>query len=134
MSFPKGTLGLGTVFGYSTSSATGPFTNIASIVGIKPPGVSWGEAETTTFADTIEQFIVGLAKGKDATLKLLYITTQTATVYPLCGTPLYFQITLPDTHTIQWSGFIKDYQPDTPLKEGITEEVQIKTTSKPIYT
>lgn len=130
---PNGTLGKGTTLGHSTTQG-GTYTAFANITKqIKPPGAKVGSAETTCFGDDSEQFIPGWINGGEASFTLLYITAQTSSAFALLGTDLWFQITLPDTHTWTFQGFIDEYAPGVPMKEGITEDVKIKVTGKPIY-
>lgn len=132
MSSPLGTLGKGTTIGHASAQA-GPFTAFAKVMGVKPPPTKVGKAETTCFDDAAEQFIPAFISAGEGEFKLLYQTATTTTAYALVGVLTWFQITLPDTHTWTFQGFIDDYAPDVPLKEGIVENVKITVTGQPVY-
>jgi len=45
-----------------------------------------------------------------------------------------WKITLPDTHAWIGAGFISQYEPTVPLKQGVTEKIKITPTGKWVYT
>lgn len=135
MPAPFGTLGKGTTIGYASSQG-GPFTAFVKIRGrapIKPPATKVGKAETTSFDDTSEQYIPGWISASDASFVFLYQNSSTSVAFPQLGTVQWFQVTLPDTHTWTFQGFISEYDPEVPMKEEVYESLKITVTGKPIY-
>lgn len=126
-------IGKGTTLGYSAFPTPSTYTPVAKIKDVAPPKQSVSNAEVTAHDDDSDQNIPGWLSGGEATFEVIYLTATTTALAPLIGVLKSWQITLSDTHTWTFSGYINAYEPNTPLKQGITEKIKIKVTGKPVY-
>lgn len=124
---PSGLLSKNATLGYSTSG-TNPitYTNLPDLQSI---GELFGDAESvevTTLADSRRRYIKGLADSQSVECTFLYANgTATDSFRVLKGyddssTLLYFQIALPDTTKISFSGYVSVKLNEVAVGEALT--------------
>jgi tRNA U34 5-methylaminomethyl-2-thiouridine-forming methyltransferase MnmC len=127
-------IGKGSTISYSAWPTPATYTTVAKIKDFKPSAPEVGKAEVTAFDDDSEQQIAAWWKQGDAEFELIYLTASTTALQALIGVMQTWKITLPDTHAWIGAGFISQYEPTVPLKQGVTEKIKITPTGKWVYT
>lgn len=134
MSATAAIIGYGTTLGYSTVGAN-TYTTLAEVLDFKPPATKVGKAEATHYTsdNEYEEHIPGFKSVSDAEFEVNYKTATTAALEPLIGITKDWKCTLPDTHTVTFSGWISDDGIQLPNKKTATQKVKITVTGPVTY-
>jgi predicted secreted protein len=106
-------IGFGAVFSIGATIA-GPFTAVAEVTQITPPGMSRDAVEVTHLTSLGEwkQFIAGLKDGGEAQLTFNYVAAANDAILTAfnANTGAY-QITFPNGVMMRFAGFFTGYTP-----------------------
>lgn len=136
MSATAGIIGKGTTLGFGVV-ASGTYVTIAEVVDVKAPEISVARVDFTNYESpnsTIETLPSGWLEVGDTDVDLTYTHAQKAALDAIIGVLKDFKITLPNTKTIVFTGFISKAGVEIPLKDRIKAPYTVSATTKPIYT
>lgn len=124
---PSGLLSKNAKLGYSTSGSSPiTYTNLPDLQSI---GELFGDAESvevTTLADSRRRYIKGLADSQSVECTFLYANSAATDSFRVLkgyddsSTQLYFQIELPDTTKIAFSGYVSVKLNEVAVGEALT--------------
>ena len=126
-----GQSGFGTTLGGSTAGAIGEITAISL------PGYERTAIDITTMASVAgwREFVGGLMDAGEITLTVWYTNALCTVVAGLIDNVAEtWTITLPDTHTWACSGFVTSLGGDSPMDDGVVQNITIKLSGQPTYT
>lgn len=106
-------IGHGASFGIGTVIA-GPFTAVAEVTNITPPGMSRDAVEVTHLASPSmwKQFIAGLKDAGEAQLTLNFVPSATDVLLTAFNAETgAYQITFPNGVMMRFAGFFTAYTP-----------------------
>jgi hypothetical protein len=98
-------IGKGSVLAY-TDISPGAYTTVTGMINSNFPTLTISKHDVTTSADTSRQRIQGWKDADDPSFTLLYDKTNYNTIQGLLGTSKTWRITLPDSSTAVFTGFI----------------------------
>src|SRR4051812_25608826 len=136
MSATAGQIGYGFAISHATTLA-GTYTALAEVTDIKPPKVTTENVkiQRNDSPDLFGEKIPGWKDASDCELTLVYAKTQTAAIYALQSTPLFWKFIKPDgTSTGAFYGFISEIGDETPLKDKMTNTVKITVSGAYAFT
>jgi hypothetical protein len=136
MSASAAIIGNGTTIGYQVYPASGSsYTTLGELVDTNTPGEKVDDVEVTNYTspNTHKEFRPGWIEGEDVELETNYLTADQVVVNGIVGVMKTWRITLPDTHTWTWSGYINKRSNAVPNKDKINQKIGIKVADKPIY-
>lgn len=134
MAAGTGTSGFGTIFKYGDTS---PASNaLAEIRDVGGPSFSVGVVDIThqTSPDGFREKKPGLGDGGEVTVQVIHNHTDVNALYGLLRVTKYFQILMPDTHKMDFSGHITGMSHTYPLEDVIVMDVTIAVNGKAAYT
>lgn len=131
-------IGHGITFKINNESAV--LTAIGEITSVTPPGISRDAIDATHSAspDGYREFIGGLKDGGEATAELNFVPGSTGHALLLAqfgaDIPSVCEIEFPDGSTFDFSAWLSNYEPETPVEDKMTATVTFKVTGKPTFT
>lgn len=132
------------IIGYDTAYAIhdgedpGAFDTIAEVISITPPNEQADDVEATHFksANRTREYIAGLIEPGEASFDINWIPGDaTATIIldlKASGDIRQHRITWPNATTWTFSGYIKGFEPQSPIDDRMTATVTIKVTSSTV--
>lgn len=128
-------IGFGTELSYATT-AGGSYTAVAQVADITGPSITVPGVKITNNDSTnsAQEKICGLLDAGKMTVKLIYLKTETATLYGLIRANRFWKIAFPDSSTWVCEGFITSFPTALPQEDVITHEIEIELTGKPTWT
>jgi predicted secreted protein len=128
------TLGYGITVSRFNGTSYVPF---AEIVDVTPPNVSRDSIGVSHHGSPggYKEFIPGLRDGGEISLTLNWIPSATETLLVAfnSGTVDSFRITLPNSVTCTFSGFVMSHSPATPRDDKMTLAVTLKVSGAPVW-
>jgi hypothetical protein len=133
----NGQIGKGSSLSFApvVSGAAGTYVPVAHMKDVVPPPRNIASAESTTFEDDSEQFIPGFINNGVAELEINTNDASTSVLFAMADgvTTFYWKITLSNTHTWTFPGFIENYTPNVPMKQVMTDRLKVKLQGKAVY-
>lgn len=136
MAATAGTIGKGTTLGYTTVGGSS-YTTIAEVRGVNDPGWSMEMVDFTNYTSpnsTIEKLPSGWYEPGETEVDITYVTAARTALEAIYGVLKDWKITLPDTHTITFTGVINKNGHEIPYKDRQMQKITITATTKPTYT
>ena len=126
-------IGYGTLLDIADPATPTVFTNVASVKKLKPMGFKVDSIDVTTMASTnkFREKIAGLLDLTNPALEILFNPGDATDVFlqGIVGVMKIFRITFANGVTWKSTGFLNDYQPDTPIDGANVAQITIETTS-----
>ena len=122
--------------GFGTTLSGAVAGAIGEITAISLPGYARTAIDITTMASAAgwREFVGGLMDAGEITLTVWYENANCAVVEGLINDDAEaLTITLPDTHTFTCDGFVTALGGDSPLDDGVVQNITIKLTGAPVY-
>lgn len=136
MAATQGIIGFGVTIGYATTGST-TYTTLGELIDIDGPSITSDDVDMTHTAspDTFREWLCGLGDGGEINVSVNFVKGNTTTAYGLHRQLKSYKITLPDSGST-WicNGYIRDYQPASPIDDRVTEDWVIKLSGKPAFT
>lgn len=128
-------IGKGTTLGYSVVDADS-YTTIAELFSVGIPDTEVDEVEVTHYAsdNDFKEFVAGWEDGGEVEFELNYEKDEADALIALRGAPMDWKITLPDTSTWIFPGFIKKLGGEIPNQDKVTTKATIRITGVPDFT
>jgi hypothetical protein len=135
MSATTAIIGKGTTVGFGVI-ASSTYVTVAELIDFKPPVTSVAKAEATRYDSPqgYEEFVVGWKSVGDAELEINYTTAETTALEAIIGISKDWLCTLPDTHTIKFTGWISNDGIEVPNKKTLTQKIKVTVTGAVAYT
>lgn len=129
-----GIIGKGTTLANSATSG-GTYTAVVELTDVNFPEPVAADVELTHYgsSNSVEEYIAGWINGGDVTFTCNYTTANYAALLALLRTSKFWKITLPDTHTIIFPGYINKIGGAIPNKDRVTNTFTMKVTDLPTY-
>ena len=125
-------IGYGTILDVADPATPTVFTNVASVKKLKPMGFKVDAIDVTTMASTnkYREKIAGLLDLTNPGLEILFNPGDATDVFlqGIVGLVKIFRVTFANGVTWKATGFISDYQPDTPIDGANVAQITIETT------
>ena len=125
-------IGKGTTLGTSPDNTT--YTPIAELQDCNFPEVDCDDVEVTDYGSSQVVFIPGWDAGQDMSFATFYTKVVYAALIALRRTTKYYKITLPDTSSVMWQGYMKKVGGPIPLKGAIINNSTVKVNSAITFT
>src|SRR5687767_13119247 len=123
-------IGKGTTLGFSAVPPT-TYTPIGTqVVDVNKPGMTWDDVETTHYTTTggIKSFIAGWAEGDVVNVEVNHVAADETVILGLGGLAKTFKITLPDTSSYVFPGYVNQVGGSVPNKDVVKTTLSIKIT------
>lgn len=125
-------IGYGTILDVADPATPTVFTTVASIKKLKPMGFKVDSIDVTVMASTnkFREKISGLLDLTNPSLDILFNPGDSTDLFlqSIVGLVKIFRITFANGVTWKATGFLSDYQPDTPLDGANMASITIETT------
>lgn len=125
-------IGYGTILDVADPATPNSYTTVASIKKLKPMGFKVDAIDVTVMASTnkFREKIAGLLDLTNPSLDILWNPGDATDVFlqGIIGLTKIFRITFANGVTWKATGFLSDYQPDTPLDGANMAQITIETT------
>jgi hypothetical protein len=135
MSTTASIIGATTTLGYGAVSMTPTYTLLGEVKDVKAPPVKIDTYEATHYnsPNMWKEYLIGWKDGGEVPVECNYLHASATALIALFGVAQAWQITLPDTHTWSFNGYINGYDGDIPNKGVCDLKLKIKVTSQPVY-
>ncbi len=125
-------IGYGTILDIADPATPNSYTTVASIKKLKPMGFKVDPIDVTVMNSTnkFREKIAGLLDLTNPALELLFNPGDATDVFlqSIVGLVKIFRVTFANGVTWKATGFISDYQPDTPMDGANVAQITIETT------
>jgi len=122
--------------GYGTTFAGAALSTVVEVTKLSGPSVEADDIELTHMASPngYKEFIAGLVNGGAMNLELNYTKAQSTSLLAAVGTNDTFTMTLPDSSTWVFTGYVKSLGQETPMSDKVSNTAAIKISGKPVFT
>lgn len=135
MSATSGLIGKGTTLGYSATSG-GTYTLLAEVLNVSVPEINVAHVEATHYTSPnnfIDKKSIVWQDVNDLNIEVNYTANDTPTLYSLVGTDKYWKITLSDSHTFTFPGFLSKLGAAIPNKDMVKTSLGVTVTGQIVY-
>lgn len=124
------------VKGYGSTIAGSALSTVVEVTKIGGPNLKADSIELThmTSDNRFREYISGLLEGGEVSLELNYTKAQCAAIATALGTTDTFTLTLSDSSTWVFTGFINALGQETPHDGKISNTAGIQVSGKPVFT
>lgn len=133
MAATSGIIGKGTTLGYSATSG-GSYTSILELTEVDPPDPSLMKVDFTNSQSTNVENQPGFSDPGESGFGGNFIKTEYAALDALRGTAKYWKITLRDSSTIVWAGWLDKCAPTVDIKGKVGAKITIVNTLGSTFT
>lgn len=137
MSVTAAQIGKGVLLSYADAAGGTNWASLGELLEVKPPKSSIEKVEATNSEspDNTKEFLSsGWIENDDLEAKLNYLKAQTTTLYGLLGVSKDYKVTLPDSSTFVFTGFLSGLGHATPIKDVITQDITVTPKHKNTFT
>lgn len=129
-------LGAGTTLGYAAFPTPSGYTTCLEVSKVGIPKVTYDEVKVTHYlsANNLHEFIAGWGNGNEVQVEANYVKAEMTSLTAIQGVLKTWKITLPDTSTWIFGGFVKEVDGEIPNEDKIMTKFTIKVTGKPTFT
>jgi hypothetical protein len=122
--------------GFGSTLAGSSLGTVVEITTIGGPNIEVDDIELTHMASPngYKEFIGGLIDGGTIDLTINYTKAQITALSAALGVSDTITITLPDTSTWVFGGYVKSLGQETPMGDKISNSITIKASGKPTFT
>lgn len=125
-------LGFGTLFKIRTSTGPDVYTTMGEQTKVTPYGLKVDSIDATheQSPGQYKEFIAGLFDAGDISLEIHYVPggATESTLLGMLGTTQVCRTTFPSGAFVQYSAFITDFSPDSPLDGKMVAALKLKIT------
>ena len=131
-------IGYGTLFQFRTATGPDVFTTVGKQRSVTPYGISIDSIDASHMQspDQFREFIPGLGDGGEVALEILYEPGGEGEAMLLAAvqTMKVCRTVFPNGATVEYSAFITEMSPETPLDDLRVMSVTLKVSGKPVIT
>jgi hypothetical protein len=130
----------GTILERAPQATPTAFVVVANLMDLTPPPLTRKPLDTTAHSDLEEQFVVGIRRKGEMSMKLGFLMSETSHGATsglvkawMDGDRSIYRITFPDATKWVFSGYVTNVGPAAPVDDLLVADVSIRPTNTMSY-